>query len=182
MPLIGLALGAPVARAIGGTADHAAGAALIALGPWMLVFQTRRARSRPPGAWPRRPGRRCWGSRYVISLHAEGQLVQRSAVFQVCDVPSSARSEGPDRRERGAGDVGERISVVARQSVGAIREHAVDRGRQEERTDQGQPIQPIRRNTTEEVMACQYCAPRPDCEEAQTPGGAERPRRCVNAQ
>ncbi len=37
MPLIGLALGAPLARAIGDTADYVAAAALIALGAWMLV-------------------------------------------------------------------------------------------------------------------------------------------------
>ena len=38
MPLIGLALGAPVARAIGGAADYVAGAALVVLGGWMLFF------------------------------------------------------------------------------------------------------------------------------------------------
>lgn len=37
MPLIGLALGAPLAGAIGGVADYLAAAALIALGAWMLV-------------------------------------------------------------------------------------------------------------------------------------------------
>lgn len=36
MPLIGLALGAPLARAIGDTADYVAAAALVALGAWML--------------------------------------------------------------------------------------------------------------------------------------------------
>ena len=36
MPLIGLALGAPLARAIGSGADYVAAAALIALGAWML--------------------------------------------------------------------------------------------------------------------------------------------------
>jgi hypothetical protein len=38
MPLIGLSLGAAVARAIGGAADYVAGPALIALGTWMLFF------------------------------------------------------------------------------------------------------------------------------------------------
>lgn len=37
MPLLGLALGAPLASAIGEGADYLAGAALIALGLWMLV-------------------------------------------------------------------------------------------------------------------------------------------------
>jgi len=36
MPLVGLALGAPLAKAIGGTAHYIAAAALIALGAWML--------------------------------------------------------------------------------------------------------------------------------------------------
>jgi putative Mn2+ efflux pump MntP len=37
MPLIGLALGAPLARAVGGVADYLAAAALLATGAWMLV-------------------------------------------------------------------------------------------------------------------------------------------------
>lgn len=37
MPLIGLALGAPLARTIGDGADYVAAAALIALGAWMLL-------------------------------------------------------------------------------------------------------------------------------------------------
>ena len=37
MPLIGLALGAPLAHAIGGIADYLAAAALIAVGAWMLI-------------------------------------------------------------------------------------------------------------------------------------------------
>lgn len=37
MPLLGLALGAPLAHAIGGTADYLAAAALIAVGAWMLL-------------------------------------------------------------------------------------------------------------------------------------------------
>jgi putative Mn2+ efflux pump MntP len=37
MPLIGPALGAPLAKAIGDTADYVAAAALIALGAWMLL-------------------------------------------------------------------------------------------------------------------------------------------------
>jgi putative Mn2+ efflux pump MntP len=37
MPLIGLALGAPLARVIGGAADYVVGAALIGLGAWMLL-------------------------------------------------------------------------------------------------------------------------------------------------
>ena len=37
MPLIGLALGAPLARAIGSAADYVAAGALIALGAWMLL-------------------------------------------------------------------------------------------------------------------------------------------------
>jgi putative Mn2+ efflux pump MntP len=36
MPLIGLALGAPLAHAIGGVAEYVAGAVLIAVGAWML--------------------------------------------------------------------------------------------------------------------------------------------------
>jgi putative Mn2+ efflux pump MntP len=36
MPLIGLALGAPLARAIGAVADYVAAAALIGVGAWML--------------------------------------------------------------------------------------------------------------------------------------------------
>jgi putative Mn2+ efflux pump MntP len=36
MPLIGLALGAPLAHAIGSAADYAAAAALVGLGAWML--------------------------------------------------------------------------------------------------------------------------------------------------
>lgn len=35
MPLIGLAIGAPVARAIGSTADYVAGGVLVAVGAWM---------------------------------------------------------------------------------------------------------------------------------------------------
>lgn len=37
MPLLGLALGAPLAAAVGDSADYLAGAALIALGLWMLT-------------------------------------------------------------------------------------------------------------------------------------------------
>lgn len=37
MPLIGLALGAPLAHAVGGVADYLAAAALIAVGAWMLL-------------------------------------------------------------------------------------------------------------------------------------------------
>ena len=37
MPLIGLALGAPLAHAIGGIADYLAAAALLAVGAWMLL-------------------------------------------------------------------------------------------------------------------------------------------------
>jgi putative Mn2+ efflux pump MntP len=37
MPLIGLALGAPLARTIGSAADYVAAAALVALGAWMLL-------------------------------------------------------------------------------------------------------------------------------------------------
>jgi manganese efflux pump family protein len=37
MPLIGLALGAPLARMIGPTADYVAAAAVIAIGVWMLL-------------------------------------------------------------------------------------------------------------------------------------------------
>lgn len=37
MPLIGLAAGAPLARAIGGAADYLAAAALLAVGAWMLL-------------------------------------------------------------------------------------------------------------------------------------------------
>lgn len=39
MPLIGLALGAPLAKAIGDGADYLASAALVALGLWMLFSQ-----------------------------------------------------------------------------------------------------------------------------------------------
>jgi putative Mn2+ efflux pump MntP len=38
MPLVGLALGAPLARAIGSAAGYAAAAALIGLGTWMLLW------------------------------------------------------------------------------------------------------------------------------------------------
>jgi putative Mn2+ efflux pump MntP len=37
MPLIGVAVGAPVAHAIGDTADYLAAAAVIAIGAWMLL-------------------------------------------------------------------------------------------------------------------------------------------------
>jgi putative Mn2+ efflux pump MntP len=37
MPLIGLALGAPLARAVGGVADYLAAAAVVATGAWMLI-------------------------------------------------------------------------------------------------------------------------------------------------
>jgi len=37
MPLIGVALGAPLAHAIGDTADYVAAAAVIAIGAWMLL-------------------------------------------------------------------------------------------------------------------------------------------------
>lgn len=37
MPLIGLALGAPLARVIGAAADYVAAAAVIAIGAWMLL-------------------------------------------------------------------------------------------------------------------------------------------------
>jgi putative Mn2+ efflux pump MntP len=37
MPLIGLAAGAPLARAVGGVADYLAAAAVIGLGGWMLL-------------------------------------------------------------------------------------------------------------------------------------------------
>ena len=36
MPLLGLAIGAPLARAVGGVADYLAAAALVAVGLWML--------------------------------------------------------------------------------------------------------------------------------------------------
>lgn len=36
MPLVGLALGAPLARAIGGIADYVAAAVLVALGCWLI--------------------------------------------------------------------------------------------------------------------------------------------------
>lgn len=39
MPLVGLALGAPLAHTIGGTADYLAAAVLIAVGAWMLLFE-----------------------------------------------------------------------------------------------------------------------------------------------
>jgi manganese efflux pump family protein len=37
MPLIGIALGAPLARAVGGVADYLAAAAVIAIGLWVLL-------------------------------------------------------------------------------------------------------------------------------------------------
>ncbi|HEY3610700.1 MAG TPA: manganese efflux pump [Pseudonocardiaceae bacterium] len=37
MPLVGVALGAPLARAIGNTADYVAAVAVIAIGAWMLL-------------------------------------------------------------------------------------------------------------------------------------------------
>ena len=37
MPLIGLAAGAPLARAVGGVADYLAAGALLAVGAWMLL-------------------------------------------------------------------------------------------------------------------------------------------------
>lgn len=37
MPLIGMALGAPLARAVGGVADYLAAVALLAVGAWMLM-------------------------------------------------------------------------------------------------------------------------------------------------
>ena len=37
MPLLGLAVGAPLARAVGGVADYLAAAALVAVGLWMLL-------------------------------------------------------------------------------------------------------------------------------------------------
>lgn len=37
MPMVGLALGAPIARLVGGAADWVAAAALIGLGVWLLV-------------------------------------------------------------------------------------------------------------------------------------------------
>jgi manganese efflux pump family protein len=37
MPLIGVAIGAPLARAIGDTADYVAAAAVIGIGAWMLL-------------------------------------------------------------------------------------------------------------------------------------------------
>ena len=39
MPLIGLALGAPLAHAVGSAADYLAAAVLIAVGAWMLIFE-----------------------------------------------------------------------------------------------------------------------------------------------
>jgi putative Mn2+ efflux pump MntP len=37
MPVVGLALGAPVTRAVGGSADYLAAAALVGVGAWILV-------------------------------------------------------------------------------------------------------------------------------------------------
>jgi putative Mn2+ efflux pump MntP len=37
MPLVGLAVGAPLARAVGDVADYLAGAAVVAVGAWMLM-------------------------------------------------------------------------------------------------------------------------------------------------
>lgn len=37
MPLVGLALGAPLAHSIGSTAEYVAGAVVVAIGGWMLV-------------------------------------------------------------------------------------------------------------------------------------------------
>jgi putative Mn2+ efflux pump MntP len=39
MPLVGLAVGAPLARAIGATADYLAAAAVVGTGVWMLVAE-----------------------------------------------------------------------------------------------------------------------------------------------
>lgn len=46
MPLIGLAAGAPVAHAVGGTAGYLAAAALVALGGWMLLRGGEKEESR----------------------------------------------------------------------------------------------------------------------------------------
>ena len=49
MPLVGLALGAQVTRAIGGITDYVAGAALVALGGWMLFFGDERGEEQAAG-------------------------------------------------------------------------------------------------------------------------------------
>jgi putative Mn2+ efflux pump MntP len=43
MPLVGLALGAPLARAVGGVADYLAAAALVGIGAWMLLGENEEA-------------------------------------------------------------------------------------------------------------------------------------------
>lgn len=50
MPLVGLALGAPLARVIGPVADYAAAAAVVAIGLWMLLHDEEERAERLVGA------------------------------------------------------------------------------------------------------------------------------------
>jgi putative Mn2+ efflux pump MntP len=68
MPLIGLALGAPVARAIGGAADYVAGAALICLGGWMLFFGDEQGEEQAAGRLAAASGSALMGLGVSISL------------------------------------------------------------------------------------------------------------------
>jgi putative Mn2+ efflux pump MntP len=68
MPLVGLALGAPVARAIGGTADYVAGGALLALGTWMLFFGDEEGEEQAAGRLAAASGWALMGLGVSISL------------------------------------------------------------------------------------------------------------------
>lgn len=90
MPLVGLALGAPLARTIGYAAGYVAAVALVALGIWILLGdeQRRGQRQCEQAERARRParGRRCSrekGHGYV----PQGLVDQRSALVDRCHFP-----------------------------------------------------------------------------------------------
>jgi putative Mn2+ efflux pump MntP len=68
MPLIGLALGTPLARAIGGAADYVAGAMLIALGAWTLLRGDEEGEERAAGRLASASGWALMGLGVSISL------------------------------------------------------------------------------------------------------------------
>ncbi|HEV7932437.1 MAG TPA: manganese efflux pump [Actinomadura sp.] len=68
MPLIGLALGAGLARSIGGFTDYLAGAAVIAIGVWMLFGEDEQSEQAKAGRLTRAHGMAVIGIGLTLSL------------------------------------------------------------------------------------------------------------------
>jgi putative Mn2+ efflux pump MntP len=72
MPLIGLALGAGLARSIGGFSHYLAGAAMIAVGVWMLFGEDEQAEEAKAGGLTRTQGMAVIGLGFTLSLDELG--------------------------------------------------------------------------------------------------------------